>query len=293
MRSFPAALASSAIGQSRSSSASRSSTFNASRVPWARCSTFCSGMTAGIGRAATGGTFCWRSAISLDALGGHRALDSGTSKETGQQRQELVASHAPGDAPDAPAVEQPRSRVLRFEVAADTFATFREAMHRLQRVAGGSLDDDALLLVMARHVLGGPRDEGRSSYQVALSICSACGCGAQRAGSELVPIDRAIVAMAACDAQHLADLLPRVAELRAANENASAHAAAGGQRGTPEPPAVSSGDENPRARQCSDHAHMGASSQRGCSRRRGSDELEFPTRHGWPDVVRGGQWQAD
>jgi hypothetical protein len=164
--------------------------------------------------------------------------------KTVRELETLVASHAPGDAPDAPAVEQPRSRVLRFEVAADTFATFREAMHRLQRMAGGSLDDDALLLSMARHVLGGPRDEGRSSYQVALSICSACGGGGQRAGSELVPIDRAIVAMAACDAQHLAELLPRVSELRAANENASADA-----------------DEGTRPRECPDHAHMGASHQ--------------------------------
>jgi hypothetical protein len=156
----------------------------------------------------------------------------------------LVASKAPGDAPDAPVVEGPRSRTLRFEVAADTFATFREAMQTLRRMAGGNLDDDALLLAMARHVLGGPRDEGRSSYQVALSICSACGGGEQRAGSELVPIDQAIVTMAACDAQHLAE--PRVAELRAANENASA-----------DPDA----DEEARARQCPDHAHVGASSQ--------------------------------
>jgi hypothetical protein len=57
----------------------------------------------------------------------------------------------------------PRSRLLRFEVAADTFATFREAMRRLQRISGGTLDDDSVLFAMARHVLGGPRDEGRSS----------------------------------------------------------------------------------------------------------------------------------
>jgi hypothetical protein len=157
----------------------------------------------------------------------------------------LVASKAPGDAPDAPVVEGPRSRTLRFEVAADTFASFQEAMQTLRRMAGGTLDDDAVLLAMARHVLGGPRNEGRSSYQVALSICSACGGGAQRAGGELVPIDRAIVAMAACDAQHLAEVLPRGSELRAANENASADA-----------------DEELRARQCPDHAHVGASSQR-------------------------------
>jgi hypothetical protein len=104
--------------------------------------------------------------------------------------------------------------VLRFEVAVDTFATFREAMLQLRRRAGGSLDDDAILLAMARHALGGPRDEGRSSYQVSLGVCGVCGCGAQLAGGELVPVDAAVVEMATCDAQQLAGL-------QAANENAT------------------------------------------------------------------------
>jgi hypothetical protein len=76
--------------------------------------------------------------------------------KTLRELEALVASKRPGDAPDAPATELPRPRVLRFEVAADTFATFREAMQHLRRSAGGSLEDDALLLAMARHVLGGP-----------------------------------------------------------------------------------------------------------------------------------------
>jgi hypothetical protein len=154
-------------------------------------------------------------------------------------------------------MEQPRSRVLRFEVAPDTFATFREAMLQLRRRAGGSLDDDAILLAMARHVLGGPRDDGRSSYQVSLSVCSACGCGAQRAGGELVPVDAAVVAMATCDAQQLAGL-------PAANENASldADAMAVADAGAHDPPVVPSGDESPATRQSSDHAHVGTQSRR-------------------------------
>jgi 5-methylcytosine-specific restriction endonuclease McrA len=154
--------------------------------------------------------------------------------------------------------------VLRFEVAADTFATFREAMQRLQRLAGGTLDDDAVLLAMARHVLGGPRDDGRSSYQVALSVCGACGAGVQRAAGELLPIDAAVVAMAACDAQHLAEFLPRSVELRAANENAGldADATAGAELGAHETPAVPSRDESSATRQTSDHAHVDAQSRR-------------------------------
>jgi hypothetical protein len=141
-------------------------------------------------------------------------LDAARGK-TLRELEALVASKDLGDAPDAPAPE-PRpttQRVLRFEVSTDTFATFREAMQRLRRGAGGSLDDDALLLAMARQVLGGPRDEGRSSYQVSLSVCGACGGGAQRAGGELVPVEAAVVEMAACDAQHLGEVVPRSDEL--------------------------------------------------------------------------------
>ena len=61
--------------------------------------------------------------------------------------------------------------MLRFEVSADTYATFREAVTLLRREAGASLDDDATLLALARHVLGGPRDDGRASYQVVLRVC--------------------------------------------------------------------------------------------------------------------------
>src|SRR5688572_8507035 len=64
-------------------------------------------------------------------------LDAARSK-TLRELEALVASKAPGDEPDAPPAELPRARVLRFEVAADTFATFREAMQRLRRQAGGS-----------------------------------------------------------------------------------------------------------------------------------------------------------
>jgi hypothetical protein len=56
---------------------------------------------------------------------------------------------------------------------------------------------------MARHVLGGPRDEGRASYQIALSVCPQCGSGRQQASGELVSVGAEVVAMAACDGQHL------------------------------------------------------------------------------------------
>jgi 5-methylcytosine-specific restriction endonuclease McrA len=56
---------------------------------------------------------------------------------------------------------------------------------------------------MARHVLVGPRDEGRSSYQIALSVCPQCSSAHQAANGQLVPVDAEIVEMAECDGQHL------------------------------------------------------------------------------------------
>jgi hypothetical protein len=103
--------------------------------------------------------------------------------------------------------------VLRFEVTADAFAVFREAMSHLRRASDARPDDDASLLAMARAVLGGPRDEGRSSYQIALSVCSECGRGAQPAAGESVRVASEIVTVAWCDAQNLGPTSP------AANQN--------------------------------------------------------------------------
>ena len=103
----------------------------------------------------------------------------------------------------APSRESARRHVLRFEVGAETLALFREALVALRRSTGQRLDDDAALLLMARHVLGGPRDDGRASYQVALSVCPECHSGKQQAGGELVPVDAGTMAMADCDAQHV------------------------------------------------------------------------------------------
>ena len=41
---------------------------------------------------------------------------------------------------------------------------------------------------MARQVLGGPSDEGRSSYQVYLNVCERCGSGQQLGQGELVDV---------------------------------------------------------------------------------------------------------
>jgi hypothetical protein len=201
-----------------------------------------------LGRALETGALSWCAVRELTRVAvaeTERAWLDAARGKTLRELEMLVASKAPGDTPEAPATARPRPRVLRFEVAADTFATFREAMQRLRRQAGRSLDDDAVLLAMARQMLGGPSEEGRSSYQISLTVCGACGSGAQTAAGELVPVDAAVVGMAACDAQHLGELPPAPA-LRAANENASLEAAptAGADARTHDVPAEPNGGES-------------------------------------------------
>jgi len=83
-------------------------------------------------------------------------------------------------------------------------------MNKLGR-SGAPLDDDSTLMLMARHVLGGPGDEGRASFQIALSVCPECGKGRQQASGELVPVGAEVVAMANCDGQHMGLLTAPVA----------------------------------------------------------------------------------
>jgi hypothetical protein len=89
-----------------------------------------------------------------------------------------------------------------------------------------------VLMLMARHVLGGPTDEGRASYQIALSVCPECQKGAQLASGELVPVGAEMVAMADCDGQYLE--LPAVPTVNGnAHPNESAHTGARAKQTVP------------------------------------------------------------
>src|SRR5690606_23910520 len=98
--------------------------------------------------------------------------------------------------------------VLRFAVSAETYATFREAVGHLQRESESRFEDDELLLLIARKLLGGPVDEGRSSYQIAVTTCAKCTRAWQEAQGELVAIDEVVREKAACDAQHIGCIDP-------------------------------------------------------------------------------------
>jgi len=125
---------------------------------------------------------------------------------TAREVEKLVSGHRPGDAPGDPTDPTARRHVLRLELSGEALATFREALAKLRREAGEALDDDAAILLMARHVLGGPRDDRRASYQVAVTVCEDCGRGRQQARGELVEVSREVVEMATCDAQHIGEV---------------------------------------------------------------------------------------
>lgn len=138
---------------------------------------------------------------------------------TVREIERLVAGHEPGDRPSDPVRALSERHVLRFEVVAETLATFRAAMKVLRQRSGGYLEDDAALLLMARHVLGsanndGPGDEaiphtsgaGRASYQLALTLCERCHRSVQEADGEHVEVDETIVEMARCDARHIGNV---------------------------------------------------------------------------------------
>jgi hypothetical protein len=122
-------------------------------------------------------------------------------RKTAREVERMVSGLAPGDRPADRRRPEFVRHILRFEVGAETLATFREAMKAIQKSSDQRLDDDAALLLMARQILGGPRDAGRASYQVVVTHCEDCGRGFQHANGELIELDPAILEMCHCDAQ--------------------------------------------------------------------------------------------
>src|SRR5688572_8717860 len=77
--------------------------------------------------------------------------------KTVREVEELVSGQSPGSLPgDLPDSGAKRHR-LWFEVSAEVFATFWEALTKIRRDAGAPLTDDEALLLLARHVLGASR----------------------------------------------------------------------------------------------------------------------------------------
>jgi hypothetical protein len=128
---------------------------------------------------------------------------AGAAGKTARDVERLVSGHAPGSKPSEAPEPALRRHVIRLEVSGEAFAAFRDAMAKVRRDAGSRLDDDQTVLLFARYVLGGPTDEGRASYQIALSVCEDCRRAFQRGRGELVEIEPSVVETAGCDSQNV------------------------------------------------------------------------------------------
>jgi hypothetical protein len=122
---------------------------------------------------------------------------------TVREVEHLVSGHRPGSLPDDVPDSQLKRHVLRLDLSGEVFATFREAMAKIRRDAGEPLDDDAAMLLLCRQALEGPKDSGRSSYQIALTVCESCRRAKQQGRGELIDVGPEMVEMAECDGQHI------------------------------------------------------------------------------------------
>jgi hypothetical protein len=155
-------------------------------------------------RALQAGQICWSALRELTRVATTETeLDwlAAAQGKTVREVEKLVSGLAPGSRPADDRDPAIARHVLRFEVTGEVLATVREALAKLQRDAGEALDDDTALLLLARAVLQGPSDEGRSSYQVALTVCERCQRACQQGQGDPVEVGPEVLEMASCDAQ--------------------------------------------------------------------------------------------
>jgi hypothetical protein len=126
-----------------------------------------------------------------------------------RQIEELVADHRPGDRPDDPPDPQARTHIVRFELAADTFALLRQARTVLDDEHAANLSDDEFVAALCSAALDGATSTettGRAKYQIAVTVCQRCRQGWQEGAGVQVAIEPAATERAMCDAQHIGSI---------------------------------------------------------------------------------------
>ena len=147
-----------------------------------------------------------------------------------KQIEQAVATRHPGDRPHDRADRSLVRHRLSFEVRAETMALWRDLAAKVRTDLGGAADDDALLYEIARRALGGPTEEGRASYQVAVTRCPDCGRTSLEGGGASHEVGEAIGEMVACDCQEVGEVdCPHVG----APASARPHSGAAPAEGTP------------------------------------------------------------
>ncbi|HMG55912.1 MAG TPA: HNH endonuclease signature motif containing protein [Kofleriaceae bacterium] len=123
--------------------------------------------------------------------------------------EDLVADRRPGDQPDDPPDPEARTHVVRFELAAQTFALLRQARTTLDEEHGTNLPDDRFVAALCNAVLDGTSQaapSGRAKFQIAMTVCQRCRGGWQAGAGVQVPVDATVVERALCDALHIGSL---------------------------------------------------------------------------------------
>jgi hypothetical protein len=157
-----------------------------------------------LGDALRTGRLCWSAVRELSRVAiadNEQAWIEAAGEKTVREIEAMVSGRQRGDDPDSDPRPEARRHVVRFEVSAATLALVREAQAVVTRQAGGHLSDDEVLSLMARQILGGPADDGRAGYQVAVTVCRQCAQTTQQGNGVAVVLDEAAAATVTCDAQ--------------------------------------------------------------------------------------------
>src|SRR6187399_1912508 len=136
---------------------------------------------------------------------------------TVREVEHLVSGHRPGSLPDDVPDSRLKRHVLRLDLSGEVLATFREAMAKIRRDAGESIDEEAAILLLCRQALDGNSDPGRSSYQIALTVCESCRRATQQGRGEAIEVGTEVVELAECDGQHIGHVDAHVGAVGVAN----------------------------------------------------------------------------
>ena len=163
------------------------------------------------------GVLCWSAVRELTRVATpdtvHGWLGWAQGKPS-RQIEQAIAARRPGDRPESRPDPLLVKHRLRFEVRPETMALVRDLQARIQADLGAPVDDDTFLHELARRALGGSdsRDDGRASYQVAITKCPECGLASVDSAGQRHITDGTFEAVVACDCQELGSVAPRSEE---------------------------------------------------------------------------------
>ena len=124
-----------------------------------------------------------------------------TERKSVREIEHMVAGLHPGDGPAQPKDPALRKHVVRLELSPELFARFRDATDRIRKEVDPTLTEEQAVGAMVDRILGGPDDEGRSAYQVSVTVCAACERTWQQSRGELLEVEAEVGERALCDGQ--------------------------------------------------------------------------------------------